>query len=246
MLVSRISPAPRSVASRAHSTTSRPVAVRPPATYASHVACWPRSAPAPEVARAPFVGAGRTCALASIASTTHCAPNTRASSSISSGSRERGRVHRDLVGARVQHRLRVLHRADAAADRERHEHLVGGAPRELDDRLAPLVGGGDVEEHQLVGPFAVVVGGQLHRVPGVADVEEFDALHDTAAVHVQAGDHALEVHALTVAVGRRVGWHAEPRHVHCARPRTANAAGAASGRPSSKSATPAPRAPRPP
>ncbi len=63
------------------------------------------------------------------------------------------------------------------------------------DRVALLVRGGDVEEHELVGPLAVVVRGQLDGVAGVADVDEFDALDDAAVVHVEAGDHALEVHA---------------------------------------------------
>ncbi len=69
--------------------------------------------------------------------------------------------------------------------------------RELGDRVALLVRGGDVEEHELVGALAVVVRGQLDRVAGVADVDEFDALDDAPGVDVQAGDHALEVHALT-------------------------------------------------
>ena len=63
--------------------------------------------------------------------------------------------------------------------------------------------GGDVEEHELVGALAVVVRGQLDRVAGVADVDEFDALDDAPGVDVEAGDDALEVHALTVARRRR-------------------------------------------
>ena len=64
MLVSRISPAPRSTPSRAHATASRPVGVRPPATKTSQ--------PSP-------------LRLASMASTTHWAPRTSASSPTSSG-----------------------------------------------------------------------------------------------------------------------------------------------------------------
>ena len=177
MLVSRISPAPRSTPSRAHSTASRPVGVRPPATYdlpavVVRRAAWRRS-PARRTAR-----------------------RTRsASSSISSGPRDRGGVDRDLVGAGVEHRLRVLDRADAAADRERDEHLVGGAARQLDDRVALLVRRGDVEEDELVGALGVVVRGQLDRVAGVADVDEVRALDDAAGVDVQAGDDALVVHS---------------------------------------------------
>ena len=68
----------------------------------------------------------------------------------------------------------------------------------LRDRVALLVRGGDVEEHDLVGALAVVVRGELDGVAGVADVDEFDALDDAARVDVQAGDDALVVHASSV------------------------------------------------
>ena len=58
------------------------------------------------------------------------------SSSISSRPRDSRGVDRDLVGAGVEHGLRVGDRADPAADRERDEDVVGGAPRQLDDRVA--------------------------------------------------------------------------------------------------------------
>ena len=114
-------------------------------------------------------------------------------------------------------------RADAAADGERHEHLIGGAPRELGDRVAALVRGGDVQEHELVGALAVVVRGQLDGVAGVADVEEFDALDDAAGVDVQAGDHALEVHAPSLD-GR-----SPPSKADGALPHAATVGGAACG-----------------
>ena len=49
---------------------------------------------------------------------------------------DRGGVDRDLVGARVEHRVGVLDLAHAAADRERDEDVVRGAARELHDRRA--------------------------------------------------------------------------------------------------------------
>ena len=109
--------------------------------------------------------------------------------------RERGRVDRHLVGAGVEHRLCVGHRPDPAADRERDEHVVGGAARELDDRLALVRGRRDVEQHELVGAGGVVPAGELDGIAGVAQVDEPDALHDPAAVDVEARDHALVVHA---------------------------------------------------
>ena len=107
---------------------------------------------------------------------------------------QRRGVDRDLVGAGVEHRLRVLDRADPAADRERDEDVVGGAPGELDDRLALLVRGGDVEEDELVGALGVVALGQLDRVARVAQADEVRALDDAAGVDVEARDDALQDH----------------------------------------------------
>ena len=64
------------------------------------------------------------------------------------------------------------------------------------DGLAPLVGGGDVEEDDLVGALVLVARRQLDRVAGVADVHELDALDHAALVDVEAGDDALEQHHL--------------------------------------------------
>ena len=85
--------------------------------------------------------------------------------------------------------------AHAAADRERHEDLVGGAPGKLHYRRALVRGRRDVEEDQFVRALAVVERGQLDRVARVADVDEPRDLHDTAGIHVHARDHALVVHA---------------------------------------------------
>ena len=112
------------------------------------------------------------------------------------GPRQGRGVDRDLVGAGVEHRLRVLDRADAAADREGDEDVVGGAPRQLDDRLALLVGGGDVEEDELVGALGVVALGQLDRVARIAQADEIGALDDAPGVDVEAWDHSLENHRL--------------------------------------------------
>ena len=122
------------------------------------------------------------------------------------GPGERRGVDRDLVRARVEDRVGVLDRAHAAADRERHEDVIGGSSREFDDGGALVGGRGDVEEDQLVGALRVVVRGKLDGVPGVADVDELRALDDPAVVDVHAGNHALVVHALTLAA------RASPKH----------------------------------
>ena len=115
------------------------------------------------------------------------------------GARDDGAVDRHLVGAGVEHRLRVGDRADSTADGERDEDVVGGATRQLDDRLALLVCGCDVEEDQLVGAAAVVEDSQLDRVAGVAQVEKARALDDAPGVDVETRDDALQVHSAALA-----------------------------------------------
>jgi hypothetical protein len=56
------------------------------------------------------------------------------------------------------------------------------------------VTGGDVEEHQLVGALGVVSAGDLHRVAGVAQVQEVHALYDPALLNVQARYDSLGQH----------------------------------------------------
>src|SRR5262249_15971117 len=95
---------------------------------------------------------------------------------------------RDLVGAGQEEPAAVLHRADAAADAERHEADVGGAGDDVQDDAAVLVGGGHVEEHQVVRAGGVIGLGLLHRVAGVDEVDELHALDDPAVLHVEAWD----------------------------------------------------------
>ena len=121
-----------------------------------------------------------------MAITTHCEPKTSAELGDQLRPRQGRRVDRDLVGAGVEHRLGVVDRADPAADRERDEDVVGGPPGELDDRVAALVRGGDVEEDELVGALGVVARGELDRIARVADVDEVRALDDAPVVDVEA------------------------------------------------------------
>jgi len=61
----------------------------------------------------------------------------------------------------------------------------------VQDEVAPVTGGGDVEEGEFVGALLVVAGGNLDRVAGVAQFDEVDALDDATTGHVQAGDDAF-------------------------------------------------------
>ena len=84
-----------------------------------------------------------------------------------------------------------------AADGERDEEPVGHPAHHVDHDVAALVGGGDVQEDQLVGALGVVDGRLLHRVAGVAQLHEVDALDDAAVLDVETGDDAFGQHLLS-------------------------------------------------
>ena len=103
-----------------------------------------------------------------MAHTTHWAPNSALISPISSGRCTAEVLTLTLSAPRPQHAARVFELADAAADGERDEHLLGRPRHDVDHGVATVRRGGDVEEHQLVGALGVVAGRQLDRVAGVA------------------------------------------------------------------------------
>src|SRR5690606_3769475 len=82
------------------------------------------------------------------------------------------------------------------ADRQRHEALLGGAGDDVEDRLAIVGRGGDVEEAELVRACLVIGARSLDRIAGIDQIDEVDALDDAAVLDVQAGDDAgLQGHA---------------------------------------------------
>ena len=94
----------------------------------------------------------------------------------------------DLVGAGAEQPVHVVGAPHPAADRERDEHLLSGATHDVVRRRAVPAGCGDVEEHQLVGTLGVIDPRHLDGVPGVAQVDEVDALDDTPRIDVEARD----------------------------------------------------------
>ena len=73
---------------------------------------------------------------------------------------------------------------------EGQEDARGGAAHHVQDRVALLVARGDVQKSKFVGAGGVVDRGLLHRVAGIAQIDEVYALDDAAVLHVQAGDYA--------------------------------------------------------
>src|SRR5690606_8105934 len=90
-----------------------------------------------------------------------------------------GGVDRHLVGTGIEQVADVLHVAYAAADGQRNEHLAGHALDGMQRGVAVVDAGGDVEKGDLVSALLVVAPGDLHRVTGIADVLELDALDHT-------------------------------------------------------------------
>jgi hypothetical protein len=84
----------------------------------------------------------------------------------------------------------IRHLAHPAAHGQRHEALFGRAGDDVEDRLAVVGGGGDVEEAEFVGAGGVIGTSGLDRIAGVDQVDEVDALDDAAVLDVQAGDDA--------------------------------------------------------
>ena len=112
-----------------------------------------------------------------------------------------GGIDRHLVGAGVQQFADVFDRAHAAADRKRHEAALRGALDDVEDGVAVLVAGGDVEKAQLVGAGRVISGGRLDGIAGIHQVDEVDALDDAAVLDVEAGDDADLQHGERSEVG---------------------------------------------
>ena len=110
------------------------------------------------------------------------------------GGGHRPGVERHLVGPGPQEPPHVVGVAHTAPHREGDEDLLGGAGHDVDDGVAGVGAGGDVEEDELVGTFGVVAGRQLDGVAGVAQTDEVHALDDAAGVDVEAGDHTGAKH----------------------------------------------------
>ena len=104
---------------------------------------------------------------------------------------DRGGVHAHLVGAGVEQATHVLDRPHAATDGQRDAHLLGHLLDHVQDDVARVGTGGDVEKGQLVSALLVVATGDFDRVTGVLQRHEIDALDHAAGVDVQTGNDAL-------------------------------------------------------
>ena len=100
----------------------------------------------------------------------------------------RRRIDRHLVGAGQQQLANIVRRAHPATDGEGHEALLGGPRDHIEQGVAVLVRGGDIEERQLVGAGLIIELRLLHRVAGIDEIDEVHALYGAAVLDVETGD----------------------------------------------------------
>src|SRR5690606_13308749 len=65
---------------------------------------------------------------------------------------------------------------------------------DVQDEVAAIAGGRDVQEGELVGALLVVARGDLDGIARIAQFHEVDALDDPATRHVQAGNDSFSKH----------------------------------------------------
>src|SRR5205807_143900 len=108
------------------------------------------------------------------------------------------RVDADLVGARVKDAGGIGQGPNASAHSEGNKELAGRLPDGLYQGLAPLGGGGNVEQDDLIGARFGMDPGQLRRIASIAQLFELNAFDHTPGIYIQASDDAL---------GKLLRWH---------------------------------------
>ena len=116
-----------------------------------------------------------------MATTMHCAPNLSA---------HRSSVDGNLVGAGLEQLAHVVDCAHSAADSQGHEALFGGPLNNVEDGVAVLVAGRDVQKAKLVGTGRIIGRRGLHRIARVPQIDKIYALDDTSVFHIEAWDDA--------------------------------------------------------
>ena len=109
--------------------------------------------------------------------------------------RNRSRVETGLVSARIEQAAHVFHRAHAATHGQRNEDLRSDGLDDVQDQIASVAGGGDVQKGEFVRALVVVARRNFHGVTGVPQLNEIHALDDTTTSHIQAGNDAFSEHA---------------------------------------------------
>lgn len=110
-------------------------------------------------------------------------------------------VDRHLVGTGHQQIANIIQRAHAAADRDRHEAMLGGFTDHIEDDAAVFVASGDVEEAELVRTCFIVCLCGFHWIASIDQIDEVHALDDATVLDVEAWDDAGFERHLTLLSG---------------------------------------------
>ena len=130
-------------------------------------------------------------------------PNFPAICVIELGILDGGGVDADFLGPGLNQPRGIIEGADAAADGEGHENLLGNAPDDIEHDRPAFVAGGDVEKNKFIGPVFLVTARDFDRIAGVAQIQEIDPLDNAASLHVQAGDDAFGKHRLIIPTRKK-------------------------------------------
>src|SRR5690606_32830339 len=137
-----------------------------------------------------------------------------------------GGVDRHLVRTGPENPEHVLHGGNPSAHREGNAQLRGRFLDDIHHRPPSLLGSGNIQEDQLVGPFPVIQPGQFHRIPGIPQVDEGNPLHHPAILHIQTGNDPFRNPRPSSPISRDSRLKASPSSkspVYRARPTTAPA-----------------------
>lgn len=116
--------------------------------------------------------------------------------------RDRRAIDAHFVRTCVEQGVDVFDRTNAPAHRQGHKYLARGPLHDVEQSAARLVGGGDVQERDLVGAGRVVTPGTLDRVASVANIDEIYAFDDASIADVEARNEAFGQHPLIFAEPR--------------------------------------------
>ena len=105
-----------------------------------------------------------------------------------------GGIDADLVCAGIQQVAHVLYFAHPAANSERNEHLLGHLLDDAKDDAAVVRTGGDIKESQFVRALLVVTARDLHRITGIAQLDETHAFNDAPCGDIETGNNAFSQH----------------------------------------------------
>ena len=106
------------------------------------------------------------------------------------------RIEAGFVSTGIEQAPHIVHRAHTAAHGEGNKHLRGDCFNDVEHHIPVVTGGGDVKEGELICTLIVVAGRNFHGVACVSQLYKVDALDDSAARDIQAGNDAFGQHGL--------------------------------------------------